>query len=179
MAACNNFDERVLADLSNLALQDGCCCRNELDQIDDDEVRHQVLAGCNRLDDHSAELEDYLRDILQETVENYYIATGAATIMCSMTNQFTRNYDFLLRNLSLIAEVNECFNIMRKHVDGDWPYDRIASWLNNNLRETYAMLLRGIFPNHFARANHSTEDLQQRVADLRKNVETYFVTLRE
>ncbi len=111
MATFERIDA-VVDDLKLLSLDkrestgDGCYC--DMDICEDHEVRRQVLAGCDKMMDCSEELDDFIGNVLDETIVNYYTLSGIRSVVarCSLTNQLTRNYTFLSNNLSLIGDLN-------------------------------------------------------------------------
>ncbi len=135
-----DFD--AVDDFQMLSLDDGCYCNSP---INDDKVGRQVLAGCEKMMDCSEELEDLIHDILEETVVNYYNLSGSAIARCSLTNQFTRNYDFLSKNVSLISDLNHCCSLVRVGND--------TKTANEEMRRIYKLVMRGIFPGRFGDSN--------------------------
>ena len=129
------------------------------------EVRDQMSTGCICLKDLSDEVQEEIYSQLRQTILNYYHRSEHPEIKCCLTNQYSRNYVFVIRNLNFMKVANECFMVFQNSEGCN------ETSLTNGFRELFGWLLHGTFPNHFFKyGNRAKKDMEEQLRHIRQTL---------
>ena len=139
--------------------QVSCVCKQEEEFLPHD-VKREVLAGCQVAQKIPDFYMNELDNIISETADNYCAINEISIVNKSLTNQYSRNYGFLLSHLELINKLNQYYIQWESSSLTDV---KMANQVKRDLRRLYKCFMHGLFPNHFQLSNANMNLLKSKM----------------
>lgn len=127
-------------------------------------IQQEVIRGCSRYHDLTVESQDFFDDLVEKTLENIFDSQDktSVTVMKCISNQWTRNYDFIMINHDLIEEVNALYSWFRSADFGTLNFRRKV---RREFRDLFTSVQHKMFPNLYngCRNHQDVKSLFERI----------------
>lgn len=133
-------------------------CEREMHSLSEN-LKLQVSNGCQRFEKLST-YDQYLVDDSIEQIVNFFYdldpkKMDTKSIHCSLVNQYSRNYLFVLKHLDEISMVLQ----LKQH-------EEIVENESATIYQLLGILMHGIFPNHFYRFATLNIDIKNEISKI-------------
>jgi hypothetical protein len=142
-------------------------CRREINELSDS-LQEEVFCVCEKYNDWSDFYQDYIHDMLETVVQNYYTLVNNSehtSLHCSLVNAFSRNYSYITKKQATIEKLCDCFRMLNNTLYNKHEYVC-------KLKNLFGCVMHGVFPNHYrayayleSRLENCTDELLQHIIE--------------
>jgi len=145
-------------------------CSSEISELSDS-LQEEVLRGCEKYNDWSDYYQDFIHDMLETVVQNYYTLVNNSediSLQCSLVNAYSRNYIYITTKQPTIEKLCECFRLLNNTLYHKTEY-------GCKLKKLFGCVMHGVFPNHYIQYAHLENQLDNCAEELLQRVVEKFV----
>jgi hypothetical protein len=134
------------------------------------------LIGSGIFAEISEDMQEDMNQIIEKLVHSYFVLCDGDSyhLQCNLTNQYSRDYNYLLRMMPEITELIRCFADLSE-VCCILTLE-VRKELLQRLKQLFGCVMHGLFPNHFVGFAKYDRNFDSFLKSVRYSIDTICVS---